>query len=271
MQKSRRHGGDDSMLVKDNKKKAKAILDEIGISSKEETSKIEKAVDSIGRSIGSFTLNYDSPRGVKYSLDVARYGLHTKAVHIIAKSKEKIVKQIKGKEAVGHMDFFYTIEGDETHYKDSEVEYLVDGKQVDKMEASKSISNNGGNIPITKLDSILFSDKFYALMPKNKDKKTKSYSGGDVHNFNEIATDLLENDEAIYIKGLVLAKGYTNQTNAVIYPVKNSSGRYGLRMKTFIAKVEDSKFYISSKIDNIQSNVPTGNTIDMSSEIEVEL
>ena len=253
--------------------KTTALLKEVGITDSKvsATSDSKKTVDSIGRAIGSFTLNYDSPRGVKYSLDISRYGLHTKAVHIVEKSKKKIVKQIKGKEAVGHMDFFYTIEGDDTRYNKSEVEYLVDGKQIEKMESSKSISNNGGNIPITKLDSILFSDKFYALMPKNKDKKTKSYSGGDVHNYNEIASDLLNNDEAIYVKGLVLAKGYTNQTNAVIYPVKSSKGEYGLRMKTFIAKVEDSKFYIPSNIDNTQSNVPTGNTIDMSSEIEVEL
>ena len=257
--------------------KAQELLKEVGISSKASpaSSSNGKAKDSVQRSSGSFTLNYESPRGEKYSIDLARYGLHTKAVHIVDKSKKKIVKQINGKVAVGHMDFFYTIEGDDTHYSKDQVEHLVDGKPIDKMESSKAISNNGGNIQITKMDSILFSDKFYALMPKNKDKKTKAYSQGDVFNLNRVVLDLLEHDEAMYIKGLVLAKGYTNQTNAIIYPVQNSSGEYGLRMKTFVAKVEDSKFYISSTSDGEGVGAVTagntGNTIDMSSELEVEL
>ena len=179
---------------------AESILESIGISSNDSKSKTNEqtntTTNSVGRSIGSFTLNYKSPRGFEYSLDVARYGLHTKAVHIVDKSKEKIVKKINGKEAIGHMDFFYTIEGDDTHYTKDQVEHLVDGKPIAKMEASKSISNNGGNIPITKLDSILFSDKFYALMPKNKDKKTKQYTNADIKGYNEISQDLLDNDEA---------------------------------------------------------------------------
>jgi hypothetical protein len=253
---------------------AQTLLKEVGISSKAiaSSSSNGKAKDSVQRSSGSFTLNYESPRGDKYSIDLARYGLHTKAVHIVDKSKKKIVKQINGKVAVGHMDFFYTVEGDETHYSKDQVEHLVDGQKIDKMESSKAISNNGDNIQITKMDSILFSDKFYALMPKNKDKKTKSYSQGDVFNYNKIASDLLEHDEAMYVKGLVLAKGYTNLTNAIVYPIRNSSEELGLRMKTFVSKVEDSKFYLSSTSDTIQNiAIPAGNTIDMSSELEVEL
>ena len=254
---------------------AESILESIGISSNDSKSKTNEqtntTTNSVGRSIGSFTLNYKSPRGFEYSLDVARYGLHTKAVHIVDKSNEKIVKKINGKEAIGHMDFFYTIEGDDTHYTKDQVEHLVDGKPIAKMEASKSISNNGGNIPITKLDSILFSDKFYALMPKNKDKKTKQYTNADIKGYNEISLDLLDNDEAIYVKGLVLAKGYTNQTNAIIYPVINSNGEYGLRLKTFIAKVEDEPYYISDSSNVFEEQKQSENTLDMSSAIEVEL
>ena len=57
----------------------------------------------------------------------------------------------------------------------------------------------------------------------------------------------------------------------IIYPLINSNGEYGLRLKTFIAKVEDKPYYISDSSNVFEEQKQSENTLDMSSAIEVEL
>jgi len=57
----------------------------------------------------------------------------------------------------------------------------------------------------------------------------------------------------------------------VIYPVISENKEYGLRMKCFIAKVDDTEFYLD--MTNTHKNkqaVKTEDTVDMSA-LEVEI
>jgi len=257
-----------------NKKTAKNILEDVGITPGKDTKVSETNFSGrkpiTTRSSGSFVFTYNTPRGDTYTIELARYNMNSKSVHIINSIKDKIEDTINGKPCTYHRNDYYSIEGDDTHYTRSDVVKMFNGKPIGKKPRTDTISNEK-NIPITKLDTLLFQDKFYALMPKNKNKKTGSYSEMDVNNFNAIANDLIEHDEAIHLKGLVLASGYTNEVNAVIYPVISENKEYGLRMKCFIAKVDDTEFYLD--MTNTHKNkqaVKTEDTVDMSA-LEVEI
>lgn len=255
---------------------AQNILAEVGIQPNNKVAPKAPVVNFSGRkpittrSSGSFIFTYNSPRENTYTIELARYNMNSKSVHIIDSIKNKIDDTINGKPCTYHRNDYYSIEDDDTHYTRSDVVKTFNGKPIGKKPRTDTISNEK-NIPITKLDTLLFQDKFYALMPKNKNKKTGSYSEMDVGNFNDIVNDLIEHDEAIYLKNLVLASGYTNEVNAVIYPVLSENKEYGLRMKCFIAKVDDMEFYLDST--NTHKNkevVKTEDTVDMSA-LEVEI
>ena len=256
-------------------KTAQNILAEVGIEPNTDVAPKASDVNFSGkkpittRSSGSFIFTYNSPRGNTYTIELARYNMNSKSVHIIDSIKNKIEDTINGKPCTYHRNDYYSIEGDDTHYTRSDVVKMFNGKPIGKKPRTDTISNEK-NIHITKLDTLLFQDKFYALMPKNKNKKTGSYSEMDVGNFNDIANDLIEHDEAIHLKGLVLASGYTNEVNAVVYPVLSDNKEYGLRMKCFIAKVEDTEFYLDSTNTHKNKEAVKTDTVDMSA-LEVEI